>query len=93
MTTISIYQNVRNENKFLEIHNDGHYHNIVRQYLEWPNGVKHLVGDRMFHRWKKKQPARTAGRILSGQTDTSAIIKNRGIPWQKQYVRQKRTAL
>ncbi len=30
MTVITIYQNKRNENKFLEIHNDGHYHNSVR---------------------------------------------------------------
>ena len=53
MTTIITYQNKRNENKYLEVHNDGHYHNSVRQYLKWPNGVKYLVGDRLLHRWRK----------------------------------------
>ena len=53
MTTTTIYQNKRNENKYLEIHNDGHYHNSVRQYLEWQNGVKNFTGDGRLHRWRK----------------------------------------
>lgn len=57
MTIVNIYQNKRNEHKFLEIHNDGHYHNSVRQYLEWTNEVKYLVGDQLLHRWKIKNLA------------------------------------
>lgn len=54
MTTISIYQNDQNINKFLEVHNDGFYHNAVRQFMSYPNGVKNLTGDKNLHRWKKK---------------------------------------
>lgn len=54
MTIINIYQNKRNKHKILEIHNDGHYHNSVRQFLEWPNGVKNFTGDGILHRWKKQ---------------------------------------
>lgn len=28
--TVKIYRNKRNGNKFLEVHNDGHYHNSVK---------------------------------------------------------------
>lgn len=35
MTTIKIYCNKRNHNKYIEVRNDGHYHNSVRQYMEW----------------------------------------------------------
>lgn len=49
---IKHYQNKRNENKFLEIHNDGHYHNTVRQYMKWDNGVTYYVGDKKLHRWR-----------------------------------------
>lgn len=53
MTTKKIYRNKRNEHKFLEIRNDGHYHNTVRQFMFWKeNGVKNLLGDRNLHRWK-----------------------------------------
>ena len=55
MTVITIYQNKRNENKFLEIHNDGHYHNSVRQFMKWSNGVKNFTGDRFLHRWRKAE--------------------------------------
>jgi len=52
---IRIYQNKRNKNKFLEIHNDGHYHNSVRQFMYWKeNGVKNMLGDKKLHRWRKK---------------------------------------
>ena len=53
MTTTAIYQNKRNEHKFIEIHNDGHYHNSVRQFLQWSNGVKNFTGDGFLHRWRK----------------------------------------
>ena len=56
---ITIYQNKRNLNKHLEVHNDGHYHNTVRQYMFWQyrkNGVllsetKNFTGDGRLHRW------------------------------------------
>ncbi len=54
MTTITIYQNKRNSNKYLEVHNDGHYHNSVRQFLKWSNGVKYFTGDRLLHRWRRE---------------------------------------
>ncbi len=53
MVTKCIYQNRENKHKFLEIHNDGHYHNSVRQYMKWSNGVINFTGDKILHRWKK----------------------------------------
>lgn len=50
-TKISIYVNKRNPNKYIEVHNDGHYHNTVRQYMHWSNGVKNITGDGHLHRW------------------------------------------
>lgn len=48
-----IYQNKRNRNKFIEIHNDGHYHNAVKQYMYWnTTKVKNLMGDKCLHRWR-----------------------------------------
>lgn len=53
MTTIKLYRNKRNEHKFIEVRNDGHYHNTVRQFMFWKeNGVKNLLGDRNLHRWR-----------------------------------------
>ena len=52
-TVVKVYRNKRNVNKFLEVHSDGHYHNSVKQYLEWDNGVKYETGDGRLHRWKK----------------------------------------
>lgn len=52
-TTIKVYRNKRNENKYIEVHNDGHYHNTVKQFMKWPNGVKNLIGDRCLHRWRR----------------------------------------
>ena len=40
MTTITIYRNKRNENKYIEVHNDGYYHNSVVQYMEWEKDHK-----------------------------------------------------
>ena len=51
-TKVSIYVNKRNENKFLEIHNDGHYHNSVKQFMCWTN-VRNDTGDGCLHRWHK----------------------------------------
>lgn len=53
MTTIKIYRNKRNENKYIEVHNDGHYHNTVRQFMQW-NNIKNLLGDKNLHRWRSK---------------------------------------
>lgn len=62
MTTISIYRNKRNKNKYIEVHNDGHYHNSVKQFMQWKedrNGnqlakpIRNEMGDRVLHRWKK----------------------------------------
>lgn len=50
--TKAIWQNNRNPHKYLEIRNDGHYHNRVRQFMKYENGVVNLVGDRCFHRWR-----------------------------------------
>lgn len=52
-TTIKVYRNKRNKNKYIEVHNDGHYHNTVKQFMKWNNGVKNLLGDRCLHRWRK----------------------------------------
>lgn len=51
-TKVTIYQNKRNANKYLEVHNDGHYHNTVKQFIQHPNGVKYFTGDRRLHRWR-----------------------------------------
>ena len=63
MTKIRTFRNKRNPNKFIEVHNDGHYHNSVKQYMYWqknvvtgerlPKPVKNLLGDRKLHRWRK----------------------------------------
>lgn len=63
MTTVQIYRNRRNPNKYLEIYNDGYYHNSVRQYMYWEknilagelllNPVKNIVGDKKLYRWRK----------------------------------------
>lgn len=33
MTTVTHYRNKRNPHKYIEVHNDGHYHNAVVQYI------------------------------------------------------------
>lgn len=54
-TKVSIYVNNRNPHKFIEVHNDGHYHNSVRQYLYWPaTKTKNFTGDKFLHRWRKQ---------------------------------------
>ena len=62
-TTVWIYINKRNPNKFIEVHSDGHYHNSVKQYMYWYSDiltgkklykpVKNLLGDQKLHRWRK----------------------------------------
>lgn len=63
MTMIKTYRNKRNPNKYLEVHNDGHYHNSLKQYMFWsknPDGtvlsdpIKNVTGDRKLHRWRKE---------------------------------------
>ena len=57
---ISYYRNKRNPNKFLEIHNDGHYHNTVRQFMYWQcrkwnvllSECKNYTGDGHLRRWR-----------------------------------------
>lgn len=54
-TTTKVFRNKRNEHKFIEVHNDGHYHNTVRQFMHWKTesvNVKNLLGDRCLHRWR-----------------------------------------
>lgn len=63
MTTIRTFRNRSNPNKFIEVHNDGRYHNSVFQYMYWEANiitgehllkpVKNLLGDRKLHRWRK----------------------------------------
>ena len=58
---VKTYQNKRNANKYLEVHNDGHYHNSVRQYLQHDQKVvgrrvgiiRNYTGDGRLHRWRK----------------------------------------
>lgn len=52
-TTIKVYRNKRNKNKYIEVHNDGHYHNTVKQFMKWNNGVKNLLCDGHLYRWRK----------------------------------------
>lgn len=51
MTTTKYYRNKRNGNKYLEVKNDGYYHNTVRQFLQWGK-TKNYTGDRCLHRWR-----------------------------------------
>lgn len=60
--SIRIYQNKRNTNKYLEVHNDGHCHNSVRQYIQHDSKVagkrrgivRNYTGDGNLHRWRKE---------------------------------------
>ena len=55
MTTIKVYRNRRNHNKFIEVHNDGHYHNTVRQFMHWKlkdREVKNFTGAKHLYRWR-----------------------------------------
>lgn len=53
-TTIKLYSNKRNPNKYIEVRNDGYSHNTVRQFMKWDNRVKNLLGDKKLHRWRKE---------------------------------------
>ena len=61
MTTINYYRNKRNKNKYIEVRNDGYYHNTVRQFMLWTyrkwNSVqsvtKNFTGDGHLRRWRK----------------------------------------
>lgn len=49
---VRIYRNNMNENKYLEVHTDKCYHNWVRPYMSWENGVTNLLGDGNYHQYK-----------------------------------------
>lgn len=52
IVVIKIYRNKKN--KYIEVHNDGYYHNTVKQYMYCTEvNVKNLLGDRKLHRWRK----------------------------------------
>lgn len=63
MTTVMIYRNKRNPNKYVKIHNDGYYHNSLKQYMYWKrniitgelleNPIKNMMGDGTLHRCNK----------------------------------------
>lgn len=63
MTTIQIFRNKKNPNKYIEVHNDGYHHNSLKQYMYWDkniitgeelqNPVKNLTGDGNLHRCRK----------------------------------------
>lgn len=61
MTTVNYYRNKRNRNKYIEVRNDGYYHNTVRQFMLWTyrkwNSVqsvtKNFTGDGHLRRWRK----------------------------------------
>ena len=58
---VKTYQNKRNRQKYIEVQNDGHYHNSVRQYIEYNQKVagrkvgivRNYTGDGCLHRWRK----------------------------------------
>lgn len=60
MTTVNYYRNKRNKNKYIEVRNDGHYHNTVRQFMLWSwrkwntvqSFTKNFTGDGHLHRWR-----------------------------------------
>lgn len=59
MTNVFIYQNNRNPHKYIEVHDDGHSHNSVRQFIRtWCIKRKVIVtnytGDGFLHRWRKR---------------------------------------
>lgn len=61
MTTVKYYRNKRNKNKYIEVHNDGHYHNTVRQFMLWSyrkwntvqSFTKNFTGDGHLRRWRR----------------------------------------
>ena len=74
---VTYYRNLKNPNKFLEVHNDGHYHNSVRQFMYWKNaGVKNMIGDCFLHRWRKHFLEVIGMRILSRKIKRVALLDN-----------------
>lgn len=52
---IKIYQNKRNEHKYLEVHEYKCRHQSVRQYMYWSStGVKNYMGRGTLIRWRKQ---------------------------------------
>ncbi len=67
---VTYYRNKRNYNKFLEVHNDGHYHNTVRQFIyNYINGHRNITGDGSLHRWR-------AGNLRELLEDYDRVIIN-----------------
>ena len=50
---ITVYRNKYNDNKFLEVHNDGFRHNSVKQFMKWDSGKVSPTGDGKLHRMSK----------------------------------------
>lgn len=48
----TMYRNKRNNHKFIEVHNDGYYHNSIKQLII-AGDVTNPVGDGCLHRWRK----------------------------------------
>lgn len=46
MTTIQVYRNRRNSNKYIEVHNDGHYHNSLKKCTTCAEGIRCDRNDR-----------------------------------------------
>lgn len=54
MTTTTFYQNKDNENKYIEVRNDGHYHNSVLQFIQ-VDGVRTDMANGKFQRIKARE--------------------------------------
>ena len=66
MTQVKIYRNRTNENKYIEVHRDGHGHSAVRQFIAWRRTMRaggtgyrinagvtlNYTGDGFLHRWR-----------------------------------------
>lgn len=53
MTRIDTYRHNKNPHKYIEVHNDGHYHNSVVQFILTVSGTRNKTGDRCLHRWRR----------------------------------------
>lgn len=61
--TTATYVNIRNENKYLLVRRYNCGHTVVKQFMEWANGVRNYTGASLrgrsrksrFCRWRKPQ--------------------------------------
>lgn len=75
MTTVIIYRNKWNKNKFIEVHNDGWRHNAVRQFMFFEDTVvQNLMGDKYLHRVKA---ALLKEMLEDYEKDTECMIEGR----------------